>query len=204
MKHFVFLLILLFSLLLNSCGARYKIAYDYKPPATRAGMNCLSRCQQQLKQCNTGCRIQFRQCGAKAARQAKINLPGLQAAYPQQLEAWLNAKANYERELDRYEFYRFMESSRRDRYVTHCMKGGKKRGACNRIYLHDPYYSGFSYNRPRFTMPRPVKPTLASETQRLKKANCSNHCACDNRYRLCYTSCGGVVKSKKVCVKNCN
>lgn len=204
MKRLAIAMVFLFGFMLNGCAARYKIAYDYKPPSTRAGLNCLSRCQQQFQQCNSGCRTQFQQCGLKAARQAKINLPGLNAAYPLQLEAWLNAKASYERELDRYEFYRFMAQSRHDRFVNHCMKGGKKKGACDRIYLHDPYYSDFAYTRPHFSMPRPVKPTLALETQRLKKASCSNNCACDRSYRLCYTSCGGVVKSKKVCVKNCN
>jgi hypothetical protein len=204
MKRFGLLMIFIMSFLLSSCGPRYKIAYDYKPPANRAGVSCLSGCQKQLQQCNNGCRLQFQRCGLKAARQAKINMPGLKAAYPVQLEAWLNAKANYERELDRYEFYRFMARSRRDRFVNHCMKGGKKRGHCDRLYLHDPYYSDFTYSRPHFSMPRPVKPTLAAEIKRLKKASCSNYCACDRSYRLCYTSCGGVVKSKKICVKNCN
>jgi len=102
------------------------------------------------------------------------------------------------------QFIKSRTESLKSRFIRHCIKGGKKRGACDRIYLHDPYYTPFSLSRPYFDAPRPQKPTLESETQRIVKASCSNNCACDKNYRLCYTSCGGVVKSRKVCVKNCN
>ena len=200
-KLFLFALVLS-SVWLSACS-KYEVAYDFTPPSSKQGLVCLSGCQKQLTQCNQQCSMQYRNCSASAQQQAKRNLPGLKAAFPREMKIWLNAKARYESELDWYELQYAIASLRRDRYVDHCMGKGNKRKACHRIYrhdLHDPY---LSLNRPYFDIPRPVKPTFVSETLRIKKATCSTNCGCDKNHRLCYASCGGVVKSKKVCVKNC-
>ena len=183
---------------LSSC-ATYKIAHDFTPPATKEGLVCLTGCQSQLKQCNRSCSIQFKQCAVKAEQQAKILLPGLLVAYPRQLKLWLKAREDYRRELDWYEFRRDMAESRRESRIDRCEKKGATRRACYNKF--DAHY--FSHDRPSFTLQKPVKPSLASEATNIRKASCSSNCACNKNYRLCYGSCGGVVKSKKVCIKNC-
>lgn len=203
-RLFVFLgLIFLSSMGLSACS-KYKVAYDYNPPKTKQGIACISGCQKQLRQCNNQCNAQFKHCAIRSAQQARKRLPVLKEAYPLKLEIWLNARARYEREYDRYEFQRFMAISRRDRYVDRCMRKGKKSKACHRVYRHDYHDPYLSLSRPYFNTPRPISPTLANVTKRIQQKTCSNKCKCDNNYRLCYTSCGGAVKSKKVCVKNCN
>lgn len=185
-------------LFLSSCSV-YKVAYDFTPPKSKSGLVCLTKCQSQLKRCNLSCNQQYKHCGVKAGQTAKKRLPGLLAAYPRQLEAWLNAREEYRRELDWYEFRLDMAEARRDRYLDRCEKAGKKRHICFNGYRG---YS-FLHSRPHFNLPRPVKPTLAGETNLIRKETCTTDCACNSSYRSCYTSCGGVVKSKKVCVRNC-
>lgn len=185
-------------LFLSSCSV-YKVAHDFTPPKSKSGLVCLTKCQSQLKQCNLSCHQQYKQCGVKAGQTAKKRLPVLLATYPRQLEAWLNAREDYRRALDWYEFRLDMAEARRDRYLERCKKEGKKRRACFIGYRGH----SFSHNRPHFSLPRPIKPTLASETNLIRKETCSTDCACNASYRSCYTSCGGVVKSKKVCVKHC-
>ena len=203
-NKFTFLLgAVLASIVLSACS-KYKIAYDYNPPKTKQGIACMSGCQKQLRQCNHQCNAQYKHCSVRARQQAQKALPVLKEAYPLKLEIWLDARARYEREYDRYEFRHFMAISRRDRYVDRCMRKGKKSRACHRTYRHDYYDPYLSLSRPYFNTPRPIKPTLASETQRIRKKTCSNNCKCNSNYRLCFTSCGGAVKSKKVCMKNCN
>jgi len=189
------------SLFVSSCSPVYKIAHDYQPPVTKKGLSCLRGCQSQLNQCNQQCNVKLNQCSVKAKLQAKRKLPRLLQEYPQQLEQWLNAKEQYQNELDWYEFKLEMAEARRDRHVEHCIKQGKKRRTCRSSFGY--YLTDFPYTRPSFSIPRPKKPTLNGEALKIRKRNCSHDCGCQSNYRLCYTSCGGIVKSKKVCIKNC-
>ena len=191
--------IVLASSLLFSCSPTYKIAHDFTPPSTKQGLKCISGCQSKLNQCNLRCSNQYRQCSVRAEQQAKKELPAQLQAYPQELEIWLNERARYERELDWYEFRVDMAEARYDRYLDRCLAKGKKRHDCRDSFS----YRSLPYERPSFNLPRPKKPTLASLTNKIRKRSCSLNCGCQSNYRLCYTSCGGIVKSKKICVKNC-
>ena len=186
--------------LLASCAPVYKIGHDLTPPTSKSGLACVSGCQSKLQQCNIDCDRQYRQCGVEAELKAKRTLPELLKEYPLKLEIWLNEQEAYRRELDLYEFRLDLAETHRDLYFASCLKTGKKRSVCSRSYISHPF-SGL--DRPTFYKPRPIKPTLESETNRIRKATCSNNCACDSRYRTCFSSCGGIVTSKKICIKNC-
>ena len=191
----------LLSIILSSCSPVYKVAHDYSPPTSIKGLACLSGCQSKLNQCNLQCGRQYTQCSAKAEQQAKRKMPSLLQAYPEKLETWLDAREDYRRDLDWYELQLDILESRRERHLHHCMKGGKKKHSCHSSF--DKHNRHLSYDRPYFNLPRPIKPTLTVESNKIRKLTCTNKCGCDSNYRLCYTSCGGVVKSKKICIKNC-
>lgn len=184
---------------LVSCSPVYKVAYDFQPPKSQQGLSCLKGCESQQKQCDLNCNRQYSQCAKNAQSEAKKLLPSLLAAYPEKLEIWLLARDAYERDLDYYEFQRDLYESRRYRYLDRCEKSGKKRKHCIKTYRPSLFYP----ERPVFSLPRPIKPTLQSVTQNLIRNNCQTSCGCDARYRTCYSSCGGVVKSKRICIKNC-
>lgn len=189
------------ALLLSSCGPVYKIGHDLTPPTSTSGLACVSGCQSTLQQCNVGCARQFNQCGFEAELKAKRLMPELLKEYPQQLEIWLNEKEAYRRELDFYEFRRDIAESHRDLYYENCKNSGKKKSLCTKRYISHPFSD---LDRPYFNKERPVKPTLEHEAASIKKATCSNNCACDSHYRACFSSCGGIVKSKKICIRNCS
>jgi hypothetical protein len=160
----------------------------------------VSGCQSKLQQCNVGCARQFKQCGFESELKAKRLLPELLKEYPQQLESWLDEREAYRRELDFYEFRRDLAETHRDLHFSSCKKSGKKKSSCANSYVGHPFSD---LDRPYFNKVRPVKPTVEREAARIKKASCSNNCACDSHYRACFSSCGGVVKSKKICIRNC-
>lgn len=195
----LFLLVILSSLFLSSCSPVYKVAYDLKPPKTAQGLACITGCQKQLQRCDQQCAVQFKQCSIKQQQQAKKLLPGLQYEYPQKMRSWQAARLRYERDLDWYEFRRDMAEARHQRSINSCMSGSKKRSSCYSHYAYDP----FPYTRPSFDLARPVRPTLASISDKLRGLRCTQECSCKPKYRLCYSSCGGTVKSNKVCIKNC-
>jgi len=188
-------------LLLSTCSS-YKIAYDFTPPETKQGLACIQSSQSQLNQCNNRCYYQYQNCLKKSQQEARKALPVLLREYPSQLEIWLNAREQYRRDLDWYELRMDLAESRRENYLNACMSKGKKKSKCR----HSHGYTSLSLHldRPSFTMKRPVKPTLANVTTRYRKQSCSQNCGCQSNYRLSYASCGGIVKSKKVCIKNCN
>ena len=194
-------IVTLLGILLGSCSPVYKITHDLSPPKTTRGLACINGCQSQLNQCNKNCSRRYDQCSIKSEQQARKELPNLLQVYPHKLENWLNARERYERDLDGYEFRRDMAEARRDRYLDRCLEKGKKRSRGLDSFTHR--HEIFAYDRPRFNQPRPVKPTLTRISAKIREMRCSKNCTCDSKYRLCYTSCGGTVKSNKVCIKNC-
>ena len=196
------LLIVIFIIPLLSTCSSYKIAYDYSPPKTKQGLICVQQSQSQLNQCNNSCYYQYQRCLKTSQNQAQKELPKLLKEYPLQLESWLNEKEQYRRDLDFYELRMELALSRRESYLNRCMKQGTKKSKCS---SHPDYIHLMpSMSRPYFNKSRPVKPTLSSVTAHSRAQNCSQQCGCQANFRQSYASCGGVVKSKKVCIKNCN
>jgi len=200
-KKWRLVLMFLSTLLLSSCSPVYKVTYDLKPPSTAKGLACIKGCQAQLKQCDLQCNRRYNQCSIKSEQEAKKLLPGLQHEYPQKMANWQAARLRYERDLDWYEFRRDMAEARHERYISSCLSKGEKRTNCYDHYAHA--YDPFPYTRPSFNLPRPERPTLASVSAKIRSLRCTQNCGCQTKYRLCYTSCGGTVKSNKVCIKNC-
>jgi len=50
---------------------------------------------------------------------------------------------------------------------------------------------------------RPGEPTLEALVARYQ-ADCRRDCDCDATFRACYIGCGGTVRSRRVCVANCD
>ncbi len=200
-KPFHFLLYFFILALLTTCSS-YKIAYDLTPPKTKQGLVCVQQSQSQLNQCNNSCYYQYQRCLKTSQNQAQKELPSLLKEYPLKLETWLNQREQYRRDLDFYELRMHLAEARRETYLNNCMKQGMKKRKCTSRHAYISLLPSLS--RPSFTISRPVKPTLASVTTRARAQNCSQRCGCQANFRLSYASCGGTVKSKKVCIKNCN
>ncbi len=187
--------------LLSTCSS-YKIAYDYTPPKTKQGLVCIQQSQSQLNRCNNSCFYQYQSCLKTSQNQAQKKLPNLLKEYPLQLESWLNEREQYRRDLDFYELRMDLAEARRETYLGHCMKQGTKKSKCTSRHAYISLMP--SVSRPYFNKGRPIKPTLLSVTNRTRAQNCSQQCGCQASFRQSYASCGGGVKSKKVCIKNCN
>ena len=195
------LLLIITMPLLSTCSS-YKIAYDLTPPKTKQGLLCVQQSQSQLNQCNNSCYYQYQRCLKTSQNQAKRELPHLLKEYPLQLESWLNEREQYRRDLDFYELRMDLAEARRETYLGRCIKQGEKKSKCTSQHAYISLMPSMS--RPYFNKSRPVKPTLSSVTHRTRAQNCSQQCGCQSTFRLSYASCGGKVKSKKVCIKNCN
>ena len=186
---------------LSTCSS-YKVAYDLTPPTTKQGLQCIQQSQLQLSQCKNSCYYQYQRCLKTSQNQAQRELPSLLKEYPLQLELWLNEREQYRRDLDFYELRMDLAEARRETYLGHCMKQGTKKSKCTSRHAYVSLMPSIS--RPYFNKSRPVKPTLLSVTTEARTQNCSQKCGCQSAFRLSYASCGGTVKSKKVCIRNCN
>lgn len=178
------------------------IAYDFTPPQTKQGLACIQQNQTQLNQCNNRCYYQYQSCLKISQNDARKELPSLLKEYPLRLESWLNEREQFRRDLDLYELRMELALSRRESYLGRCMKEGTKKSKCTSRHAYINLMP--SINRPHFSKGRPVKPTLSNVTTRARAQNCSQSCGCQANFRLSYASCGGAVKSKRVCITNCN
>lgn len=190
--HWLRHILLLFSLLaLSACSPVYEVSYDYKPPTSKQGLQCLTQCDVARKQCDNKCQTAYQSCALASEKEAKSLMPGLMAAYEDSYDTWLFERRLYLWDLDRYRFNRL-------HYTDRCVRGGTSKSSC-----YSSFYGRYGYE-PYFHDFEPRRPSYARTLAEIKEKRCDKECGCEKSYRLCYTSCGGTVKTQKTCVKNCN
>lgn len=190
-------LVFLLAIGLAGCVApQYQTQYRLTPPTAAAGKICLTRCDAAARQCKNQCGVKLQQCALQASQQAKRDLPGKLEAWEREMAVWEHEMARYETDLQFWEMEmrqrRLMHDLLRDR--DRCRPGDRQ---CIR---HRPL-GGFGYDRwdrPVSPGSAPKRPTLATESARIQEAICNDTCPCDDQYRLCYGSCGGLVQSYQV------
>ncbi|WP_020559047.1 hypothetical protein [Thiofilum flexile] len=193
MQGIKYLLMLVIGSLLMSCAPQYETRYELTPPKTAVGLQCLQPCEAKAQQCRSSCSARYDSCSAKAEQQAKLEMPQRMQEYELAMDVW---RARYQRYLQDKMFYDMRRDQARS-MRNMCMSTPQNPRACPRFdYPH--------WGRPSEPDDKPIAPTLASETKRIRKATCQLDCQCDTQYRSCYSSCGGGVKPQQICIRNCN
>lgn len=195
------LVLLLGVLFLSGCAPQYETRYAFTPPTSTGGLSCLTGCEAQTRTCNLQCSQQYAQCSAKAEQQAQTALPAQLSDYDTQLASWQRTMDRYETDRRFYEMELHQRELQHDLQRLTCEKDGKESASC--LHQHSLLQGLPLLNEPSRPDKAPEKPTLASETARIRDLICSNECKCDDQYRQCYTSCGGAVKPYQFCVENC-
>lgn len=184
---------LLAGLLLSGCAPQ-KPQYEFIPPASKAGLQCLQRCQAQATQCKNQITQQKNQCLVRARQQAVSELPGRIAAYDKAIVAWEAAMDRYERELSLYELQVRHTRMMRSLSAANCRdRRGRDKRDCRprRIYPYSVFWS----DRPDYPGDAPRRPTLKTVQAEIAAKNCGqNTDQCQANYRQCYSACGGTVK----------
>lgn len=195
------LMLVFAGLLVAGCTPQYETRYELIPPAATSGLACLKGCEAKAGACNQQCSQQYAQCSVKAEQQARRGLPDRLQEYQASFAAW---KADIDRYKADLRFYQ-MELDRRERlrdlHRSSCQRDGEESHDCRRY--HRLWRDRFLLNDPDHPSSAPDKPTLASETARIRDLICNKDCQCGPQYRQCYASCGGTVKPYQFCVKNC-
>lgn len=192
------IIISLLSLLVVSCGPQYRVVDDYVPPADNSGKRCLKQCQKEKNRCQRKCTRKRQHCLADAEMLAKDDYPQAMDHYANELEKYTLAQDLYQHKYDHYRNEKDWLNKRISNLKVDCREGD--RHACKkrknlirkRNHLHQPA-------RPL----RPFRPTLVSITKEYQEA-CKSDCGCDENFRSCYIGCGGQVKSRSICVENCD
>ncbi|CAA6822000.1 MAG: Unknown protein [uncultured Thiotrichaceae bacterium] len=190
--HWLYYFLLLFSLFaLSACSPVYKVSYDYQPPSSPQGLQCLKQCDISRQQCDNTCRTAYKSCSITAEKEAKSLMPELMVSYNKAYDTWLFERRLYLWDLDRYRFNRL-------HYTDRCVQDGTTKSSCYSSfygrYGHEPYFHDFE----------PRKPSYAKTLADIKAKRCDDDCGCEKSYRLCYSGCGGTVKTQKTCIKNCD
>lgn len=199
MKHWYWLVLGI--LLLTGCAPEYETRYELTPPASTSGLACLKSCEAKSRMCNLQCSQQYGQCSARAEQQAKRELPERIKEYETQLADWRREIDRYETDLQFYEMELRQRELQENLYHLSCERDGKDSHSCK--HQHSILLDMPLSTQPRYPGRAPEKPTLSSETARIRDLICSKECQCDDQYRQCYSSCGGTVKPYQFCIKNC-
>ncbi len=181
-----YIFILLSALFFLGCSPKYKTVSEYVSPPTEEGKECLSECQKQYGSCKEICEANFEICKVKAAKVAKENYDKKMHEYVILLEQYVDQMRMYDLERDLYYFGGYY---------------GYGYGYGNFGY-YNPYQMFWAYPSTLYRPLPPIKPSLNQEIKLAEKQMCQVDC-CTKTFDECYVRCGGVIKDKEVCVKNC-
>ncbi|OOZ35751.1 hypothetical protein [Solemya velesiana gill symbiont] len=198
------LFVLVAASLLTACGGpRYQLVHDFIPPEDKAGRACLMACFEDKKGCGYDCEKRCHFCLEDARYDAEKSFDETYDAYHRDLREYSIDLELYYSELESYQD-RKVELERKIKVLSRLCGNVKDKEARDLVCS-----SRNDVRRDLRQLKKPVKPrkpsepTLEHEIARLQGA-CSKECGCDERYRTCYTSCGGTVIQRKVCVSNCD
>ncbi|BAN69247.1 hypothetical protein [endosymbiont of unidentified scaly snail isolate Monju] len=185
-------------LLLAGCGARYEVIEDFVPPADRKARACIAGCEQQRQACEAACDHRFQACRERAEARAHTDLPARRRAYLDRLDIYLRERELWLDEQALQLRQRQLLEARIAQLEPRCTRD--ERSGCSEL-------NRLRRERDALVLPdppeRPAEPTLESLVARYQ-ADCRRDCDCDASFRACYIGCGGEVRSRRVCVANCD
>lgn len=184
----------LFVVLLSGCAVPQSPEYEFIPPASAAGLQCLQRCDVQTTQCKSRVTQQESQCLAGARQQAVTELPGRLAVYENAIAAWELSMQRYERAMRLYDLQVGHARIMRNLSASRCRdRDGKDKRDCR-----PPRLPGvFLPERPLYPGKAPRRPTLQMVQTEIAARRCGQAAdQCAPAYRQCYTACGGTVKTR--------
>ncbi len=129
---------------------------------------------------------------------ANKTLPAALSEYTHQLETYTAQQERYYAEKREREYE--LKNLEMD-YDVYSEKCAKDKLYCDRKKEIKRNLRSLKYSNVKSPI-RPDKPTLATETVR-HQARCTTACGCEALYDSCYTSCGGRIIPRQICVSNC-
>jgi len=178
------------------CSPKYKIVYDFIPPASKKSQDYIKKCYQDLKECNKECENKKQDCYQKALLEAnkeykkKIELYEKKLKiYNEQYSKYLSFKAKENDLIEKITYYTNICDEKKDKYA--CELGLKYQYQLEKLkHLKEPI--------------KPREPSLDMIIAQKKSSMCLSECPCDEQFRRCYVSAGGTVIAKKICIANCD
>lgn len=189
--------------------------------------SCSAACRQEFRSCESACQSQYQVCAKEQETAAVKQLPIALVEYNQalslfhdKLDVYHRQSVDYERASQRLEDrlhsakhqcaadrqrYRsaYFEKHQKypakvpDRDLSGCIDADLYADRVAKLVAPDPPLE-----------PDPV--TLTSLTQQLQterchmSCGCQPTCGCDAQHESCFLGCGGELRQRRVCVKNCD
>jgi len=181
-----FITFLIFLAFLQGCSPVYKVVYDYIPPNNKYAQQKLMKCYSDKKVCLLKCNKNYESCKEKSRILAQNEYKQKLKEYNERLNSY-NQKLRQKEELEeRVNFYKDVCKAKHDKYA--CFKENSFRSKLSELrYLY-----------------RPIRPNESRIFENIVRDSCQKNCGCDELFRSCYVSAGGIVNSHKVCIKNCD
>ncbi len=190
-RFFLFLSIFVFW----GCSPKYKVVYDYTPPKDSTSRHLIQKCYHDLKLCNKNCDIVKNDCYQKAINIAKDEYAKKMSVYKDKLNSYQMEYKNYlvQKEqkndlIEKITYYTDVCDNKKDKYA--CQKGLEYQYQLKKLkYLRKPI--------------PPREPSLDHIIYEKKSSVCGDSCPCQEQFRSCYISNGGIVTPRKICIANC-
>ncbi len=185
----------------TGCGPKYIVKNSYIPPSSQSGKQCVNKCEEHLRDCRTNCEINYNNCISSAFDRAKKIARISEQNYRKRYNKYL-------RKLDEYNYRmvdwqnEYDQNSRDLQYFRdRCIKD-KDKYACDRE--NDLRYVVKTLLRNKPHKPKHPKKLSFNDILLQQQNMCQKDCGCQSDYNVCFTSCGGEIISKRICVENCD
>ena len=190
---------LFFLLLCSACAPRYETQTIYQYPDNYRPQ-CFKNCKTNLFQCEQKSLNIYNQCMDKANARSKELYEYEIKKYNANVHNYAVKEKRYQQQKEAYQV-KFNDLSSDKKYFSErCNKNDKF--ACEKLV-------NINYALNKLSAPlspiknKPQAPSL-NAILKTQAQHCQQHNICQQEYNACFTSCGGKVIYKQVCVGNCD
>ncbi|NOX16066.1 MAG: hypothetical protein GXP61_08600 [Epsilonproteobacteria bacterium] len=197
--------VLLFALglgiLFAGCAPKYVLQKHYITPKNMNFEKFSQECSSNRAICQDTCRANLDSCLSRAYDRAKNILVVSNKNYEKKYQRYLarmndynfniiDWQSRYDKDYRDWQYFRDICRKKNDRY------------ACDREDDLRYIVKNEIRNRPK----EPKEPRSASfeEILSTQQKVCTQNCGCQEDFDICFTKNGGIIKSNKECIENCD
>ena len=163
--------------------------------------DCIKQCEKERNKCEIACKKEYQKCLDNAYKRAeKIYKISLEK-FNEKLDRYNSLYEEYLEKYDKWFFRYEIVYNEYQYYSRQCSKDPQDKYACKKANRLHRELETLRYIKP--APPFKPQPPDFKEILENEKKNCINNCNCEEKFDACFSSCGGKIEVKQICIKNC-
>ncbi len=188
-------------ILFAGCAPKYVLQKQYITPKNMNFQSFSQECSQNRTICQEKCRTNFDNCLSNAYDRAKNIYAISNKNYEKKYQRYLTRMNDYNFNI--IDWYSRYDKDYRDwQYFRNICRKNSNRYVCSKEDDLRYIVKNEIQNKPK--KPKEPRSTSFEKILSIQQKLCNQNCGCQSEFDICFTRYGGIIKSNRECVENCD